>query len=112
MDFDQMTKLELEAYGREHGIELDRRLKKATLIEQLGAHRDAEPQTVAAVRFAADAMAEEIGPVAITITQSRESPVRVAVNGRWLTFPIGKPITVPAFVLPVLDAAGISYSKD
>ena len=30
-----MTKLELEALGREHGIELDRREKKSSLIEQL-----------------------------------------------------------------------------
>jgi hypothetical protein len=30
-----MTKLELEALGRQHGIELDRREKKATLIERM-----------------------------------------------------------------------------
>ena len=30
-----MTKLELEAMGREHGIELDRREKKSSLIDQL-----------------------------------------------------------------------------
>lgn len=32
---DEMTKLELEALGRQHGIELDRREKKATLIERM-----------------------------------------------------------------------------
>lgn len=32
---DNMTKKELEDLGREHGIELDRRQKKETLIEQL-----------------------------------------------------------------------------
>ena len=32
---ENMTKLELEAMGREHGIELDRRQSKTTLIEQL-----------------------------------------------------------------------------
>tara|TARA_Y100000401_G_scaffold18018_1_gene12190 strand:+ start:1111 stop:1284 length:174 start_codon:yes stop_codon:yes gene_type:complete len=31
----EMTKVELEALGRKHNIELDRRLKKATLIKQL-----------------------------------------------------------------------------
>ena len=31
----EMTKVELEALGRKHIIELDRRLKKATLIKQL-----------------------------------------------------------------------------
>jgi len=32
---DEMTKVELEALGRQHGIELDRRLNKDTLIEQV-----------------------------------------------------------------------------
>ena len=32
---DEMTKIELEALGRTHGIELDRRLNKQTLIEQV-----------------------------------------------------------------------------
>ena len=34
-EFEDMTKLELEAIGREHGIELDRRKNKADLIEEL-----------------------------------------------------------------------------
>ena len=33
--FDGMTKLELEATGRQHGIELDRRKSKNDLIEEL-----------------------------------------------------------------------------
>lgn len=36
-DMEEMTKLELEAMGRDHGIELDRREKKSSLIEQLKA---------------------------------------------------------------------------
>lgn len=35
VDFEEMTKRELEEVGREHGIELDRREKKTTLIERL-----------------------------------------------------------------------------
>ncbi len=35
IEWNKLSKLELEALGREHGIELDRRLKKATLIRQL-----------------------------------------------------------------------------
>ena len=31
-DLEDMTKLELEEIGREHGVELDRRQKKSTLI--------------------------------------------------------------------------------
>ena len=34
-ELSEMTKLELEAKGREEGIELDRRLKKDKLIKQL-----------------------------------------------------------------------------
>lgn len=32
---DEMNKVELEALGRQHGVELDRRLKKETLMEQI-----------------------------------------------------------------------------
>ena len=38
MEFGDMTKDELEAFGRTVGIELDRRLTKAVLIEQLNEH--------------------------------------------------------------------------
>jgi len=34
-DLKTMSKIELEKKGREVGIELDRRLKKATLLKQL-----------------------------------------------------------------------------
>ena len=34
-ELESMTKLELEALGREHGIELDRRKKKKDLIQEL-----------------------------------------------------------------------------
>jgi hypothetical protein len=32
---DEMNKIELEALGRQHGVELDRREKKSTLIDQM-----------------------------------------------------------------------------
>jgi len=38
MEFIDMTKDELEAYGRTVGIELDRRLTKSVLIDQLNDH--------------------------------------------------------------------------
>jgi hypothetical protein len=34
-EYENMTKKELEALGREHGIELDRRKNKSALIEEL-----------------------------------------------------------------------------
>jgi hypothetical protein len=34
-DLNKLTKLQLEELGREHGIELDRRRKKATLVAEL-----------------------------------------------------------------------------
>ena len=39
-DYNDMTKLELEAVGREHGIELDRRKTKSDLIDELEEHLD------------------------------------------------------------------------
>lgn len=32
---DEMSKVELEALGRQHGVELDRRKKKSTLVEKM-----------------------------------------------------------------------------
>jgi hypothetical protein len=32
---DEMSKVELEALGRQHGVELDRREKKSTLVERM-----------------------------------------------------------------------------
>ena len=37
VDLEKLTKLELEAVGREHGVELDRREKKSTLLEKVKA---------------------------------------------------------------------------
>ena len=34
-DLESMTKSELEALGREHGVELDRRQSKSTLVETM-----------------------------------------------------------------------------
>jgi len=38
LDFQSMTKLELETFGRTIGIELDRRYNKSKLIKQLQEH--------------------------------------------------------------------------
>ena len=38
LDFESMSKLELESFGRTIGIELDRRLSKNKLIKQLQEH--------------------------------------------------------------------------
>lgn len=35
LELEEMTKIELEEIGREHGIELDRREKKSSLIDKL-----------------------------------------------------------------------------
>jgi hypothetical protein len=37
VDLEKLTKLELEELGREHGVELDRREKKSTLLEKVKA---------------------------------------------------------------------------
>ena len=38
LDFNKMSKLELESFGRTIGIELDRRYSKSKLIKQLQQH--------------------------------------------------------------------------
>ena len=38
LDFDSMSKMELESFGRTIGIELDRRYSKTKLIKQLKDH--------------------------------------------------------------------------
>lgn len=111
MDFTRMTKAEIEAHGRAHGIELDRRFAKPKLIAALEAHLAAKSEADPLEPVLA-AIADEIAPVTITITDSREAPARVAVNNRWLSLPVGTPTRVPAFVLPVLTAAGIGFKKD
>lgn len=37
-DLEKLSKLELEAFGREHGIELDRRFLKSKMVDQLLEH--------------------------------------------------------------------------
>ena len=37
LDLESMTKVELEAVGREHGVELDRREKKSSLLSKIKA---------------------------------------------------------------------------
>ena len=44
VDLEKMTKLELEAVGREHGVELDRREKKSTLLEKKSISRIIQPK--------------------------------------------------------------------
>ena len=34
-DYSKMSKKELEAFGRDYGLELDRRLKKSTLVRMI-----------------------------------------------------------------------------
>ena len=38
VDLDTMSKRELEAYGRKHGVELDRRHSRTKLVEELKDH--------------------------------------------------------------------------
>ena len=47
-ELNMMTKAQLEDYGRSVGIELDRRLKKATMVQQLLEYEEA-PATIESV---------------------------------------------------------------
>ena len=50
MDLKKLSKKALEAIGRDKGIELDRRLKKDKLVEQLQSALDAEQSTTKVVK--------------------------------------------------------------
>ena len=45
IDFNKLSKKELEQVGRQHGIELDRRLLKSKMVKQLK-EKLGEPKTV------------------------------------------------------------------
>ena len=57
-----MTKVQLEEYGRSIGIEVDRRLKKDTLIQQLMEY-EAPPQVISSVKTRSDRVSLSSGEV-------------------------------------------------
>lgn len=73
----------------------------------------AEQEEALAAHMAQDAPEKpaqaDDGAPAITITRSPMTPVSVALNGVWLTLPVGRRVRVPANVLPVLTGAGVEY---
>ena len=104
MDFSEFaTKADLVAYAAslEPPFDLSMSLTRAQQEAALAAHMAQESPE----------RAEEAddGSKAITITQSPMKPVSVAINGLWLTLPIGRRVRVPSNALPVLTAAGVIY---
>ena len=61
-ELNMMTKAQLEDYGRSVGIELDRRLKKATMVQQLLEYEEA-PTTVESVVTRPDLVSATGGPI-------------------------------------------------
>jgi hypothetical protein len=57
-----MTKAQLEDYGRTVGIELDRRLKKSTIVQQLLEYEEA-PAVISSVKTRPDLVSAAGGPV-------------------------------------------------
>ena len=66
-----MNKNKLEAYGRTIGIELDRRLNKSTLIEELLNHTEKEPM-FAEIAAAASVSIPDIDTAPMTSTVKTE----------------------------------------
>ena len=70
--FDKMTKLELEAYGREHlDIELDRRKSKGSLVKQI---KEAVAAKEAAEEAAEEAVEEVVEEVAVEVEAPKPEP--------------------------------------
>ena len=61
-ELNMMTKAQLEDYGRSAGIELDRRLKKATMVQQLLEYEEA-PTTIESVVTRPDLVSAAGGPI-------------------------------------------------
>ena len=61
-ELNKMTKAQLEDYGRSVGIELDRRLKKATMVQQLLEYEEA-PTTIESVVTRPDLVSAAGGPL-------------------------------------------------
>ena len=61
-ELNKMTKAQLEEYGRSVGIELDRRLKKATIVQQLLEYEEA-PTTIESVVTRPDFVSAVDGPI-------------------------------------------------
>ena len=61
-ELNKMTKSQLEDYGRTVGIELDRRLKKDTLVQQLLEYEEA-PAVISSVKTRPDLVSVAGGPV-------------------------------------------------
>jgi len=61
-ELNMMTKTQLEDYGRSAGIELDRRLKKTTMVQQLLEYEEA-PTTIESVVTRPDLVSAAGGPL-------------------------------------------------
>ena len=61
-ELNMMTKAQLEDYGRSVGIELDRRLKKGTMVQQLLEYEEA-PTTIESVVTRPDLVSATGGPL-------------------------------------------------
>lgn len=105
-----MSKTEIDAYAWEqHGIKLDARRTKADMIAQLqGALGEEAPSEVEA----GEPSAPET--VQVTITEAPTSPeVVLYINAARFALPVNRAITVPAWILPTLEAAtGVRFTKE
>ena len=61
-ELSMMTKAQLEEYGRSVGIELDRRLKKDTIVQQLLEYEEA-PAVISSVKTRPDLVSAAGGPI-------------------------------------------------
>lgn len=103
-----MTKQELDEHAKEtHGVDLDRRRKKAALVDEILSLQQGQGP-------APSEAPKPEGKVRITVTRyPSSSGVPLNVNGKRFHLPIGKRVTVPEWVLPSLEAvAGLEFTKE
>lgn len=107
-EFEAMSKTKLDAYGNQtFGIDLDHRRKKSDMIDELMRLQESN-----AVQQPVNVVPDD--QVRVTVTDySSSSGVLLFVNGRSFNLPIGKTVTIPAFVLPSLEAVpDVAFTKE
>ncbi|WP_022727225.1 hypothetical protein [Fodinicurvata sediminis] len=115
-DLEKLTKEGLEDYAKAaFEVDLDRRKTKADLVAEVVSLQLAESDATRAADAPDPVLsrAAEKGKTRLTIHSCNGmDPIKLAVNGRVMEFPLNKPVSVPSHALPTLEAAGAKFTKE
>lgn len=113
-DFDAMTKAAIAKWAADEiGMEVNNRLSKAAMIAEVVAAlppegNDGVPEVAATISPAVE-QEPPADNISIIITDMRQQPLRLGINGRWREIPVRTPIPHSPQLMAALEAASISY---